>query len=43
MNFLNIFLNSKSKHVIKCAIPGIEKKQNDLYVNQIPQKRMNRI
>ena len=30
MNFLNMFLNCKSKHVIKGAIPEIEKKQNKL-------------
>ena len=28
MSFLNMFLNRKSKHVIKGAIPQIEKKQN---------------
>ena len=27
MNFVNIFLNCKSKHVIEDAIPEIEKKQ----------------
>ena len=30
MNFLNMFLNRKSNHVIKGAIPEIEKKQNKL-------------
>ena len=30
MNVLNIFLNCKSKHVIKGAAPEIEKKQNKL-------------
>ena len=30
MNVLNMFLNCKSKHVIKDAIPEIEKKQNKL-------------
>ena len=28
MNFLNMFSNHKSKHVVKGAIPEIEKKQN---------------
>ena len=30
MNFLNMFLNCKSKHVFKGVIPDIEKKQNKL-------------
>ena len=30
MNFLDMFLNCKSKHVIKHAIPEIENKQNKL-------------
>ena len=30
MNFLNIFFNCTSKHVINGAIPEIEKKQNKL-------------
>ena len=30
INSLNIFLNRKSKHAIKGAIPEIEKKQNKL-------------
>ena len=30
MNFLNIFLNCKSTHVIKGAISEIEKKQSKL-------------
>ena len=28
MNFLNVFLNCESQHVIKGAIPEIEKKHN---------------
>ena len=39
MNFLNIFLNSKSKHVIKGAIPEIEKKQNKLTCKSNPLKK----
>ena len=39
MNVFNIFLNSKSKHVIKGAIPEIEKKQNELtYVSNPSEK-----
>ena len=38
MNFLNIFLNSKSKHVIKGAIPEIEKKQNELICKSNPSE-----
>ena len=39
MNFLNMFLNSKSKHVIKGALPEIEKKQNKLtWVSNPPKK-----
>ena len=30
MNFLNMFFNHKSKHVIKGVIPEIVKKQNKL-------------
>ena len=30
MTFLNIFLNCKSLHIIKGAVPEIEKKQNKL-------------
>ena len=39
MNFLNIFLNCKSQHVIKCAIPEIEKKQNKLTYESNPSEK----
>ena len=39
MNFLNIFLNFKSKHVIKGAIPEIKKKQNKLTCESDPSEK----
>ena len=42
MNFLNMFFNRKSKHVIKGVIPEIEKKQNKLTCEQNPMESMNR-
>ena len=39
MNFLNIFLNCKSQHAIKGAIPEIEKKQNKLTSESNPSEK----
>ena len=38
MNFLNIFLNCKSLHVIKRAIPENEKKENKLTCGSNPSE-----
>ena len=39
MNFLIIFLNCKSKYVIKGAIPEIENKQNKLTCESNPSEK----
>ena len=39
MNFLNMFLNCKAKHVIKGAIPEIEKKQKKLTCESNPLEK----
>ena len=39
MNFFNIFFNCTSKHVIKGAIPEIEKKQNKLTCESSPLEK----
>ena len=39
MDFLNIFLNCQSQHVIKGTIPEIEKKQNKLTCESNPLKK----
>lgn len=36
--FLNMFLNLRSKHIIKSAIAQIKKKKVTLYANQFPRK-----
>ena len=39
MDFLNIFLNCQSQHVIKGTIPEIEKKQNKLTCESNPSEK----
>ena len=39
MNFLNIFLDCESLHVIKGSIPEIEKKQNKLTCESNPSEK----
>ena len=39
MNFLNMFLNHKSKHAIKGATPEIEKKQDEFICESNPSEK----
>ena len=41
MILLNIFLNLKSKHIIKCGIAQIEKKQDKLTCESFPLENSN--